>query len=395
MTVRAERGEAPGFRRHRRQRRNEVRIGILQEMTALLQELLQVAAAQKASDLFLKVNARPAMRINGQIVVTDYPEMDAETVRSIAYSVMNPRQREQFDRHHEMDLAFDVPGVTRVRTNVFYQRGNLALAFRLVPFRIPSLEELGLPPVLKSLCQNRQGLILVTGPTGCGKSTTLAAMVDLINSTKKVHILTVEDPIEFVHPDKMGIVSQREVGDDTEGFQEALKYMMRQSPDVIMIGEMRDLETLSVALRASETGHLVLSTLHTSSAPETLDRIVNMYEPHQKPMVCERLSTALRGVIAQKLVPRLDGSGRLAAVEVMVVTPTIAKMIQEGRFGNCYAVMAEGEHWGMQTMNQCLLRYYLSGLISAEEALFAASNQTEMRQMMRQATEAARTSARA
>ncbi|MDH7569002.1 MAG: type IV pilus twitching motility protein PilT [Armatimonadota bacterium] len=357
-----------------------------------LEELLVAAAAQKASDLFLKQNARPAMRINGKVLQTDLPPQDNETVRGYAYSIMNEHQREVFESRNEMDLSFDVPGVTRVRANVYRQRGGYAMTLRLVPYRIPSLEELGLPPVLKTLCQHRQGLVLVTGPTGCGKSSTLAAMIDLINSTRKVHIITVEDPIEFVHPDKVGVVSQREVGVDTESFRDSLKYMMRQSPDVIMVGEMRDLETLTVALQAGETGHLVFSTLHTSSAPETLDRIVNMFAPHEKPMICERLANCLRGVISQKLVPKADGTGRLPAVEVMVVTPTIAKLIEEGRFGNCYAAIGEGEHWGMQTMNQCLLRYVTSGLITAEEALFAAGNQTELRQMMRQAAEAARSS---
>lgn len=359
-----------------------------------LDELLKAAANQKASDVFIREMARPAMRINGKVLQTDLPALEREQVRALAHSIMSPRQREEFERRHELDLAFDIENVTRIRANVYQQRGAYGMAFRLVPFKIPSIEELGLPAVLKNLCQNRQGLILVTGPTGCGKSSTLASMIDLINSTKKVHIITVEDPIEFVHPDKVGIVSQREVGVDTENFQDALKYMMRQSPDVIMVGEMRDLETFSVALQAAETGHLVFSTLHTASAPETLDRIVNMFPPHEKPMISQRLSNSLRGVISQKLVPRMDGSGRMAAVEVMVVTPTVAKLIEEGRFNATYPVIAEGEHWGMQTMNQCLLRYFTAGLISADEALFAAGNQTELRQMMRQAMEAARATQR-
>ena len=359
-----------------------------------LDELLKAAANQRASDLFIRENARPALRINGKVLQADLPVQDREQVRALAHSIMNARQRERFEQKHELDLAFDIENVTRIRANVYQQRGSYGMAFRLVPYNIPTIEELLLPQVLKSLCQHRQGLILVTGPTGCGKSSTLAAMIDLINNTKRVHIITVEDPIEFVHPDKTGIVSQREVGVDTDNFHDALKYMMRQSPDVIMVGEMRDLETLTVALQASETGHLVLSTLHTASASETLDRIVNMFAPHEKPMICQRLSNSLRGVISQKLVPKLDGSGRIAAVEVMVVTPTVAKLVEEGRFGNTYAAMVEGEHWGMQTMNQCLLRYYTSGTVSADEALFAAGNQTELRQMMRQALESARASQR-
>ncbi|HEX2999121.1 MAG TPA: type IV pilus twitching motility protein PilT [Armatimonadota bacterium] len=355
-----------------------------------LDELLTLAAEQRASDVFLKEGARPAMRIHGKVIQMDLPVLDHEQLIAYADSITNERQQARFEECHELDLAFEVEGVTRIRANIFQQRGGCGMVLRLVPLKIPTLEELSLPPVLKNLCQHRQGLILVTGPTGSGKSSTLAAMIDLINSTKKVHIITVEDPIEYTHPDKMGVVDQREVGVDTDDFGAALKYMMRQSPDVIMVGELRDMETLSVALQASETGHLVFSTLHTSSAPETLDRIVNMFQPHEKPMICERLSNSLRGVISQKLVPRKDGNGRVAAVEVMVVTPTIAKMIGEGRFGNCYAAIGEGEHWGMQTMNQCLLRFYTGGVVTAEEALYAAGNQTELRQMMRQAMEAAR-----
>ena len=359
-----------------------------------LDELLRQAAAQKASDLFLKEKAKPAWRINAKVIQLDHPPMSREEVRAIANSLLTEKQQARFEERHEMDLAFELEGITRIRANLFQQRGGYGMVFRLVPLKIPGIEDLGLPPVLKNLCQHRQGLILVTGPTGCGKSSTLAAMIDLINGSKKVHIITAEDPIEFVHPDKMGTVNQREVGVDTDSFNDALKYMMRQSPDVILVGELRDLNTLSVCLQASETGHLVFSTLHTASAPETLDRIVNMFAPHEKPMICERLANTLRGVISQKLVPKADGAGRVPAVEVMVVPPTVAKMIEEGRFGNCYAAIGEGEHWGMQTMNQCLLRYYMTGVITADEALYAAGNQTELRQMMRQAVETARAAQR-
>jgi twitching motility protein PilT len=223
----------------------------------------------------------------------------------------------------------------------------------------------------------------VTGPTGSGKSTTLAAMINQINETRKANVITVEDPIEFVHPDKQGIVSQREVGIDTESFTTALKYVVRQSPDVILIGEMRDVETMNVALQASETGHLVFSTVHTPSASETLDRIVNMFPPHDKPQISMRMATSLRGVVSQKLIPRGDGTGRLAAVEVMIATPTVSKLIEESRFSQLYSAIAEGGYWGMQTMNQCLLRYYKAGLISEEDALGYAGNLTELRQMIR------------
>jgi len=252
--------------------------------------------------------------------------------------------------------------------------------------RIRSLEELGMPPTLAEFTKSRNGLVLVTGPTGSGKSTTLAAMIDLINSSRKVNIVSIEDPIEYVHKDKVAIVSQREVGIDTDSFQEALKRVLRQAPDVILIGEMRDIETMNVALQAAETGHLVFATVHTSSAAETLDRLSNMFAPHERPMLWLRLSISLRGVVSQKLLPRADGLGRVAAVEVMVVTPTIVKMVEEGKSEDIYAQIRQAgqeTYWGMQTMNQCLVRFVRAGVISAEEALAAAGNYTEMRQMLR------------
>jgi twitching motility protein PilT len=226
-------------------------------------------------------------------------------------------------------------------------------------------------------------LVLVTGPTGCGKSTTLAAMIDMINENRRCNIITVEDPIEFVHPDKRSIVSQREIGIDTDSFTEALKYVVRQSPDVILIGEMRDVETMNVALAASETGHLVFSTVHTTSASETMERIINMFPPHDKPQICLRLSKTLKATISQKLIPRCDTEGRIAAIEVMIGNPTVSKLIEEGRSGQLYQAIAEGNFWGMQTMNQCLAKYLKSGMITEEEAMANAGNLTELKQMVR------------
>jgi len=257
------------------------------------------------------------------------------------------------------------------------------MVLRLIPLEIYTLDELGMPPVVKDLTMHRQGLILVTGPTGCGKSTTLAAMIDLINETRRCNIVTIEDPIEFVHKDKLAIVNQREVGIDTDSFTDALKYIVRQSPDVILIGEMRDVETMNVALAASETGHLVLSTVHTTSASETMDRIINLFPPHDKPQICMRMANSLRGIISQKLLPRADDSGRIAAVESMIATPTVSKLIEEGRAGQLYSAIAEGGFWGMQTMNQCLVRYFKEGLITEEEAVLNAGNLTELKQMIR------------
>ncbi len=349
-----------------------------------LGELLKIAADRRASDLFLKEAAPPVLRVHGRITPLEgYEPLSAEQVRDLCYSVMTHDQIGRFEHRHEMDLAFTIEGITRVRANVYQQRGSMGLVCRLIPLDIYSLDDLGLPPVLKDMTLHRQGLILVTGPTGSGKSTTLAAMIDLINQTRRCNIVTIEDPIEFVHPDKLGVVNQREIGIDTASFTEALKYVVRQSPDIILIGEMRDVETMNVALQASETGHLVLSTVHTSSAGETLDRIINMFPPHDKPQICLRMSQSLRGIVSQKLIPRADGQGRVAAVEIMIATPTVSKLIEEGRSSQIYAAISEGNYWGMQTMNQCLCKYFKAGLITEEEAYINAGNLTELKQMVR------------
>lgn len=348
-----------------------------------LVELLKLAADMKASDLFLKENAPPTLRVNGRVTPTDYPKLTADDVRQLAYSIMTHDQIGRFEHRHELDLAFTMENVARFRANIYQQRGSIAMVLRIIPLEIYTLDELGMPPVIKDLTMHRQGLVLVTGPTGSGKSTTLAAMIDLINNTRTCNIITIEDPIEFVHEDKKAVVSQREVGIDTDSFTDALKYVVRQSPDVILIGEMRDVETMNVALAASETGHLVFSTVHTTSAAETLDRIINMFPPHDKPQICMRMANSLRGIISQKLLPRADGTGRIAAVEIMIATPTINKLIEEGRSGQLYAAISEGGFWGMQTMNQCLVKYFKAGLITEEEAILNAGNLTELKQMIR------------
>lgn len=349
-----------------------------------LSELLKIGEERRASDLFLKENSPPVLRVHGRIdSIEGYPTLSAEDVRDLCYSIMTHDQIGRFEHRHEMDLAFTIENVTRVRANIYQQRGSMGMVCRLIPLSIYSIDDLGLPAVLKDMTLHRQGLILVTGPTGCGKSTTLAAMIDLINQTRRCNIVTVEDPIEFVHPDKKGVVNQREIGIDTASFTEALKYVVRQSPDVILIGEMRDVETMNVALQASETGHLVLSTVHTSSASETLDRIINMFPPHDKPQICLRMSQSLRGIVSQKLIPKIDGEGRVVAVEIMIATPTISKLVEEGRSGQVYAAISEGGYWGMQTMNQCLTKFFKAGLISEEEAYISAGNLTELKQMIR------------
>ncbi|MEP6755788.1 MAG: PilT/PilU family type 4a pilus ATPase [Chthonomonadales bacterium] len=350
-----------------------------------IDDIVMDAHEKKASDIFIRGNSIPAMRIHGRIRATEYDSLTESDVRQLAYSKMSGRQVEEFERHHEMDLAFVVKDICRIRCNVFMQRNMVGLVLRLIPLKILTLDELGLPPVLSEFTKHSNGLVLVTGPTGSGKTTTLAAIIDLINSTRLVNIVTIEDPVEFVHPDKMAILSQREVGVDTDSFQEALKRVLRQAPDVILIGEMRDVETMNVALQAAETGHLVFATVHTASAAETLDRISNMFAPHERPMLWLRLSGTLRGVVSQKLIPRPEGKGRAAALEIMIVTPTISKMIEEGKSDDMYSQIRQAgleTYWGMQTMNQCLVKFVKAGVIEESEALANAGNLAELRQLL-------------
>lgn len=349
-----------------------------------LKELAQKAAEMKASDMFFKAGSAPMVRVDGKISgLDDHEVLTAEETQELAYSIMSHDQIGRFERRHELDLAFTIEEIARFRCNVYQQRGTIGLVLRIIPLQVMSLEELGMPPVIADLARLRQGLVLVTGPTGCGKSTTLAAMLDLINANRRCNIVTIEDPIEFVHPDKKAIINQREISIDTDSFTDALKYVVRQSPDVILIGEMRDVETMNVALAAAETGHLVFSTVHTCSAAETLDRIMNMFPPHDKPMVCMRLSVSLKGVASQKLIARIDKPGRIAAVEVMIANPTVSKLLEEGRSGQINQAITEGGFWGMQTMNQALNTLVKQGIISEEEAQANAGNLTELKQMMR------------
>lgn len=282
-----------------------------------------------------------------------------------------------------MDLSFVLPGKCRVRTNAYKQRGGPATVMRIIPSQIRTLEQLGMPSSLEEQTKHKQGLILVTGPTGSGKTTTLAAMLDIINEKRECHIVTIEDPLEVEHQDKNSYVSQREVNIDTEDFMPAMRAVVREAPDVILIGEMRDTITMHTALQAGETGHLVFSTVHTASAYDTLDRIINMFPPHEKHHLCQRLSGSLRAIIAQKLVPRSDGQGRVVCAEILICTPTVSKAIEDGAFGDLYHLMNEGSFWGMQTMNQALCRYVKAGIISEEVALHNAGIVSELKQMLR------------
>lgn len=355
-----------------------------------LEKLLRFAVERDASDVFLKVGSPPALRVHGQVRRLNYPALTTDDLKEVAFAVMMEDQLSAFEQYHELDLAFTFPGVSRFRVNFYQQRGTLGAVFRAIPISILPLEELGLPEVLSKVAlDNTQGLVLVTGPTGCGKSTTLAAMLDLINQKRHGHIVTIEDPIEYVYEDKNSIVSQREVGMDTESFQDALKHVLREAPDVILIGEMRDVDTFHACLTAAETGHLVFSTLHTPSAYETLERVVNMFPPHERAMVNMRLAKSLVSVLSQKLVPQADGEGRLPAVEVLIVTPTISKEIEEGTTGNIYSHIVrdreEGGYWGMQTMNQALEAYFRDHLVTEEMAMRYSTNPSEMRHVLHRA----------
>ncbi len=357
-------------------------------MAKELDDWIMESFEKKASDLFVKSGSVPSIRQHGKIMNLSSEPIPEEEVHRLCYSKMDERQQAIFEQHHEMDLAFSVGSALRIRMNIYKQRGSVATVCRLIPTRIRSLEELGVPAKVKEFLTHRNGLVLVTGPTGSGKTTTLAAMIDLLNAHRQVNIITIEDPIEFVHVDKKAIVSQREIGIDTDNFNVALRHVLRQAPDIILIGEMRDLETMNIALQAAETGHLVFATVHTASAAETLDRISNMFAPHERPLLWLRLSVSLRGVLSQKLLPRADGTGRVAALEVMDVTPTIVGMLEKGASDDIYSAIRQAgqeSYWGMQTMNQCLLRFYKEGAISETDALANANPYTELRQMIRMA----------
>ncbi len=359
---------------------------MLDASTITMHQLIDVGYEVRASDVMVKGGSRPFMKKDSQVqpLPGEWPVIDPVNVHRMLSELMTERQREHFAAHHEMDLGFNVGTHCRVRTNVYKQRGVTAAVCRIIPLTIRGLEELGMPPSLAEVVKHRQGLVLVTGPTGSGKTTTLAAMIDIINRTRKAHIVTVEDPLEFVHQDKEAYVSQREVGIDTDDFEPALRAVVREAPDVILIGEMRDIKTMNVALQAGETGHLVFSTVHTSSAYETLDRIINMFPPHEKNHLCLRLAGSLRAIIAQKLVPRADGDGRVAACEILVASPTVSKKIEDGHFTDLYDLMREPDnYWGMQTMNQSLVKHVKDGLITAETAMQYAGILSELKQMLR------------
>jgi twitching motility protein PilT len=350
-----------------------------------LHQLLRAVVDKGASDLHITTGTPPQLRIDGSLLPLKTPSLTAVDTKQLCYSVLTEEQKVQFERDNELDLSFGVKGLSRFRGNIFVQRGSVAGVFRQVPFRILSFEELGLPPVIAKLANLPSGLILVTGPTGSGKTTTLAAILDKINAEQRSHILTIEDPIEFVHPNKSSVVNQREVGADTGSFKEALRFALRQDPDVVLIGELRDLETIEAALTISETGHLVLATLHTNSAIQSINRIVDVFPPHQQTQVRSQLSFVLAGVITQMLVPNATGPGRNLALEVLIPNAAIKNLIREDKVYQIYSSMQMGQNAsGMQTMNQSLFSLYSRRMVTKEEAINRSQEPDEMEMMIRQ-----------
>ena len=342
-----------------------------------LNEILTIAVKARASDIHIKTGLPPVVRIDGKLrPIPNSHRLSSDVVMAMAHSMMNQRQREQFDTSYDVDLSYGVPGVCRFRVSAYHQRGSVAIVFRAISFNIPSLESLTLPPVLKKIAMEERGLILVTGTTGSGKSSTLAAMIDYINENRTSNIITVEDPVEFLHRDKKSILSQREVGFDTLSFSAALKGALRQDPDVILVGEMRDLETIETALTAAETGHLVMSTLHTLDAAETINRIISVFPPFHQRQVRMQLSAVIKGVMSQRLVPKIDGKGRVPAVEVMIGTSRIKECIDDkDKTKQIPDAIAQGyTTYGMQTFDQSLMQLFSNKLISYEEALRQSTN---------------------
>jgi twitching motility protein PilT len=343
-----------------------------------IQELLSVMVEKKASDIHIKVGRPPLLRVNGELDAMDMAPLSADQVTDLAKQILTERQLQSFDLKNEIDTAYHWEGVARFRANIFRQKSQLSMVMRVIPTNIPSLDDLDVPEIYKKIATAERGLVLVTGSTGSGKSTSLAAMINEINTHSHEHIVTIEDPIEFVHPDKMSSVCQREVGLDTETFSSALRYLLRQDPDVILIGEMRDTETVRAAVSAAETGHMVFSTLHTMDAVQTLDRILDFFPSDQQAQIRQQLSVALKAVISQRLVVRADGTGRIPAAEVMVVTPVIKSLILENRFKSIGQYIKDGEQEGMMSFDQCLVRLYRSGKITKETALNQASSPAEV-----------------
>jgi twitching motility protein PilT len=350
---------------------------------ATLRSLLEEMIDKNASDLHMSAGEVPKLRVDGTLEDSNHgTQLGPRETQALAYSVLTEQQKKRFEQEDELDLSFSVQNLSRFRGNVFRQRGTVAMAIRQIPFEILSFEELGLPAVAAKLAEKPRGLVLVTGPTGSGKSTTLAAMIDKINRERHGHIMTVEDPIEFVHRHQNCLVNQREVGSDTGSFANALKYVLRQDPDVILIGEMRDLETVKAALTIAETGHLALATLHTNSAAETINRVIDVFPAHQQAQVRAQLSFVLEGVLTQTLLPRRTGRGRIVACEIMMATPAIRALIRDQKVHQIYSAMQAGKKYGMQTLNDALYSLYMRDEVVLEELMRVSSDPSELKRMI-------------
>jgi len=350
-------------------------------MQSGLNDYLFDTLREGASDLHVTVGLPPMIRVDGKVRPLDYPALTPQATREMIYDILTNDQRQRLENDWELDISYALPRTARFRVNVYFQRGSLGAAFRTIPHEIRGFGQLGLPKAAEDMTEKPRGLVLVTGPTGSGKSTTLAAMIDRINETRNEHIMSVEDPIEFLHSHKKCIVNQREVNQDTKSFADALRHVLRQDPDVILVGEMRDLETISIALTSAETGHLVFGTLHTQDAPQTIDRIIDVFPAGQQGQIRVQLANALQGIITQTLLPK-KGGGRVAACEVLVPTPGVRNLIREGKVHQIYSAMQTGGKFGMQTMDAALVELVRKGLVSREEAEKRSSNPDELRRLM-------------
>lgn len=346
-----------------------------------LDDLMYESNERGASDLHLSVGLPPVIRVDGVLEHLNYLPISPSDSQRLVYDILTNEQVETFERTHELDFSYGIKNIGRFRVNVYKQRGSVGAAFRSIPDRIPSFEQLNLPPMLRDLSKKHSGLILVTGPTGSGKSTTIACMIDTINSEHKVHIMTMEDPIEYLHRHKKGMINQRELHTDTDSFENALKAVLREDPDVVLIGEMRDLETIQAALTLSETGHLVFGTLHTRNAPQTIDRVVDVFPPHQQEQIRVQLSNTLEAVVAQQLIPRIGG-GRCAALEIMIATSAIRNLIREGKTHQIYSALETGAQFGMQTMDKVLADLYRNGTITQDEAMTRAIDKENIKRFL-------------
>lgn len=354
---------------------------------ATLYDLLKQMIEKGASDLHVTTGSPPRLRIDGKLIPIDHPPLTPADTKNLCYSILTDAQKHRFEENNELDLSFGIKGLSRFRANIFMQRGAVAGAFRTIPFGIKTFNELGLPDIINELVKKPRGLIVVTGPTGSGKSTTLAAIVDRINEERYDHIITIEDPIEYLHGHKKSLINQREVNADTSSFKAALKYVLRQDPDVVLIGEMRDLETIEAALTVSETGHLTLATLHTNSAVQTINRIIDVFPSHQQEQIRVQLSFVLEGIISQQLIPKKTGQGRVLAVEILIPNPAVRNLIREDKIHQIYSIMQTGQaRSGMQTMNQSLLELYTKGLISYEDAIGRSMMPDELITMIQRAS---------